>query len=340
MSKLISSCVFTLCTLSLISGARFDKFTLWHESDLTEACPKYKCKPNSMHFDIETCIFTQESTTYVHACSTGLYCNASQRSGNSTCTLPKPEVGIAYPGENCYSDASCKIGYCMGNICRGKHWLQECAKNEECNVGLFCRKSVCWPLLKEGETCRHDDDCQNHLGCFKSSSQSTGECMEYFSLSTGSRVFDCQKYTSKFCKTLSCMSPGGDGKGLCIDAPQSSKHLLDTCKYNSDCYGETDKYEFYGRCRCGLNSNGQKYCVPFLGDESGKALVKIVKEWYQSKTIHNCHSTRREAQLCIRRWEKYREFIEAYYHFLHRAMYRDADSCIHRVFTSDFWDMN
>lgn len=135
------------------------------------------------------------------------------------------------------------------------------------------------------------------------------------------------------------MSPVGDGKGLCIDPPQSSKHIIDICDSNSDCYGETEKYEFFGKFRSGLNSDSQKYCAPFLGDEAGKSLVKLVKEWYESSMIHTCHSTRREAQLCIQKWEKYDEFIDSYYSFLHQTMYRDADSCIKKVFTSDYWVM-
>lgn len=338
MSNFILSLVITLCTLSAVSA--FQRFQLWHDADLTESCPKFQCKPRSMHFDTDTCIYKSHDTNYIHPCSSGQYCNATFTETNSTCVSPPIEEGISYPGEHCQTNDTCKFGYCLDSICRGKHWLETCTSTDECNAGLFCRKSTCWPLLTEAEACISDNECQNHLGCYKRPWEDKGECVPYFIVDSGYRTYDCINYTSRFCKSMTCMSPGGTGKGLCIDPPHSSKHLLDSCEKNSDCYAESKNYEFFSKCRCGLNSESQKYCSPFLGDESGQALTQLIKQWYSSDTIHTCHSTRTESQLCIRKWDKYNEFISSYYNFLHQTMYRNTESCVHKVFTDGFWDLN
>lgn len=61
----------------------------------------------------------------------------------------------------------------MYGICRGKLQGEECAKHEECDIGLACRHQMEWPFntyclpfKSYGEECYDDYDCEMDHKCW------------------------------------------------------------------------------------------------------------------------------------------------------------------------------
>mmetsp|Transcript_9875 Transcript_9875/g.1462 ORF Transcript_9875/g.1462 Transcript_9875/m.1462 type:complete len:94 (+) Transcript_9875:455-736(+) len=79
-------------------------------------------------------------------------------------------------------------------------------------------------------------------------------CVPPMSLKKDLRVADCFDYTSKMCESLTCMAPGGEGVGFCIDPIVSNINFVNHCKSNKDCMGHADSFTFDGKCECGLNA--------------------------------------------------------------------------------------
>jgi len=235
-------------------------------------CPQFTCKPASLPFADDTCIYYDNSTYFLRPCSNGYICPPIYTPGNSTCQLsPIPSLlNTSWPGEPCINNSTCAFGYCENEICVGKHWLENCKSSDECDVGLYCKNKKCWPQLPiYTDGCTYDEECENDAGCFVWASESIGTCVKYFTLPRHDMVFNCHDYMSYFCESGTCVGGGGEGKSLCVNKVEA-RYLGFECDTDSDCPGKNDDWRFYGQCQCSLSHTGKRYCQPFLGDYDGK----------------------------------------------------------------------
>lgn len=300
-------------------------------------CPKYKCKPENLNFEKGTCIYYDNSTYFLETCGRDHYCPAISTPGNSTCTPKENPTQKSWPGEPCESNSTCAFGYCRNNTCIGKHWLQKCNITDECHVGLFCSKGICWPQFKEDQECTQDTDCLNNMKCWRLDSEPTGRCQRYFSFKKRYRIYDCQNYESDLCESGACIAPGGNGKGRCIDKIKPN-YLVSSCEENSDCPSKSGDWEFYGNCECGINSEGKRYCKPFLGSEEGTSYLELLKLWYESPEVHKCQTVRRSSLTCKANWEHLDSYIYRELEFKHFPLIQGNDECVKEIYTQKYWE--
>jgi hypothetical protein len=300
------------------------------------ACPIYSCKPTNISFSNDTCIYNADSNYFLSICDSSLYCPITG-SGNSSCVVPVPAPAPqSWPGGPCNSTSDCYTGACINNICIGKHWLEKCNSTSECHLGLFCLNSTCWFQRAANEPCSKDTDCKNNMGCFINKFNKPGVCKPYYSLKTAQWVYNCYSYFSSFCESGNCAGPGG--KGVCVD-PIKPRYLSSKCRTDSDCLGESFGWEFYSECQCGYNSIGQGYCKPFLGDYLGTEYISMLKSWYNSTDLNNCHTEKRMDSACMSNWKSYKEYLLKYYNWRDYALVQNNDECVKNIYTQYYWDL-
>ena len=303
-------------------------------------CPKYSCKPKSMKFSQDTCIYYADDQYYLNTCSSPLwYCLPNHSKLNSTCSTPPPDPkpSLAYPGEPCKKDSDCMYPQCTNKVCVGKRWLEPCKENYECDVGLYCDDNdICWVQKGKDSRCKSDYDCQNNMGCNIFYLDDPGYCNEYYSLKSKQWVFNCQNYESNFCESGNCGGPGG--KGVCIDGIKP-RYLDPKCNQDEDCPGESFGWQFFSTCECGYNGDGQKYCKAFLGDYLGKLYLDSIKAWYGSAEIKKCHTDRRMSEECMGNWEGYKDYLEKLYRWKNYPQLIGNDKCVKQIFTGYYWDL-
>lgn len=300
-------------------------------------CLKYKCKPKSMIFNANTCIYTTSDTAYVSACKDSDYCPKVTQ-GNSTCILKPPSSDTKnYPGEPCERDSDCIYPNCISKICTGKHWLEKCESSVECHVGLYCNyNKICWVQKEEYSRCTSDSECKNNMGCNFWTYSDEGECRKYFSLSKKEWVFNCENHVSLLCKSGSCGGPGG--KGVCIDGIKP-RYLDPKCKKDEDCKGESYGWQFYSECECGMNEDGYGYCRPYTGDYLGQLYINSLQSWYNSEEINNCHTDQRSSEKCMKTWDGYEDFQKKYYQWRYYPQLQDNKDCVKNALNSFYWDL-
>ena len=84
-------------------------------------------------------------------------------------------------GDQCEADTECKSGMCTEGKCSTLPDGAECKKHYQYGQFSACRSSdsTCQPLLKEGEQCDSDYECDFNLAC------GDGKCQKMFSLEVG-----------------------------------------------------------------------------------------------------------------------------------------------------------
>lgn len=314
-------------------------YLLFQAHSLDATCPKYSCKPESMIFTPNTCIYSTSDQYYLDPCKTSLpYCKQVSE-GNSTCSIspPPPEPTPAYPGEYCNKDSDCLYPQCINNTCIGKHWLEPCKYNYECNVGLYCdSQNVCWLQKDEYSSCENDYECENNMGCNKWNYEYPGECRRYYTLSNKEWVYNCQNYQSNFCSSGNCGGPGG--KGICIDGIKP-RYLDPQCEEDEDCPGESFGWQYYSTCECGYNGDGKKYCKAFLGDYIGRLYVDRIKDWYNSAVVRECHTDKRASEECMQKWDGYQDYLKKMYYWMYYPQLMQNDECVKEIYTSFYWNI-
>lgn len=102
---------------------------------------------------------------------------------------------VQFPGELCDQNRAfyeCGFGYrkCLARRCYGFLAGEACVSSADCNPHLYCDKfnRTCQYAVAPGELCYSSDMCDMGARCkFDSSQATSGKCIKYFSLPTGSR---------------------------------------------------------------------------------------------------------------------------------------------------------
>lgn len=255
---------------------------------------------------------------------------------------PKIDKGIKrYPGEDCNETTQCFSGFCINKKCTGISLNQNCEKDEECLVGLYCdkEKKSCLAQKREKERCLTSWECLNYLGCYKGFCQKFGtlplsppisEEDVPFPGTTYKGYYMCEYGTSdrreKICadrdyagETLKKLQPGEDF----VKCEKSEK-----CNY-------TDGVQEYGiSCGCGYNEEGQGYCklATTKRKDKWKQRINILAEL----TNNQCHTLSRFECYLILTPENQRIVRLIASETQEAALYYNAVPCAYNVFNSSF----
>ncbi|CAG9326019.1 unnamed protein product [Blepharisma stoltei] len=290
-------------------------------------CPSYICKPPSMAFTANTCLYNNKeaSTSYARECPDNKLCVYADESNNKTCTDAVLSFGQSFVGEKCKTNADCYNGFsasnCANGICQGYSASHFCTSLYQCMPGNSCIKGICSPQIEIGQKgCSSDYDCVQNGACNVTSElPETNTCYEVFSFDPHSPVGYCYNQQSMLCKYTTCAQNGADGNYYCTSLQVSDSKPASLCSSDqSDCTSKPDNffnppYVANQYCACGYNSEGNAYCNLFIGDGPGLSLLSIRAKWYSSEAILKCNTGRREELNCIKDYWDENNFNAYYY---------------------------
>ena len=189
-----------------------------------------------------------DNIIYVAGCAEDEYCPAKEEAYCTKKIVKKDE------GDQCELDTECKSGMCTEGKCSTLPDGAECKKHYQCGQSSACRPSdsTCQPLLKEGEACDSDYECDFNLAC------GDGKCQKMFSLEVGA-VSD----NWKLCKSgISYKYKSKKGYNFyCVDkrqdTPTCPENYEKTCNFTvSIAEGDEHTYSEY----CLPNWEYKPYC--------------------------------------------------------------------------------
>ena len=280
-------------------------------------CSKYSCKPASMKFRYEQCIYPATNHFYLNKCSNSRipFCQPSASSQNITCapTIPESTYKVYYPGEPCTMDSNCLNGVCQSGVCNSLTWNEQCFSNADCNPGFYCNNKRCDFQIKEGFTgCTTDESCVNNCGCNKGTNNN--KCIKYLSLLPNTEVLECANNYNPLCTTTMCGEK--NGKYYCSQSV-SSKTLPLKCTDKANCTSTVDSFlgkSLLSECECGNNPNGDMYCGLFPGDDIFSQYLTYLTQWYTSEELKLCHTDRRTSPTCMYAYWDYSSTVNLLYY--------------------------
>lgn len=297
-----------------------------------DLCPAYRCGDDH-EYEEHQCSFFANNTYFLRECSSGSSCNFTKNLGNSTCEQDHKGIIYSYPGEPCTAKHHpCLYGSCSQGYCLAQQSGEDCTLSEMCMPGLRCYKGKCKALLQVGSTgCKDEFDCVVSAGCnFKT-------CVQYFSLSSGSSIENCNKYTSFLCSSGACAN------GVCVDAPKSEYYPPVKCKSSYECVSIGDNgMIYYGNCTCGYNSEAQSYCTLFPGDDLYQNFVLSTANWLLSEISDRCNTMRRYDKYCIDSFwdEPNTQELEIFaYWQANFTLLQKNPECVKETLTNDYWSI-
>lgn len=308
--------------------------------EATATCKTYACKTTSVTIPTGSCGVDSGTTVSLVPCSTttsiSSYCNTTSLLCTNT---PLTPALVNYPGEKCSTQSDCRFGICTSGICKGQALGETCTLHEQCDPGYRCSAGgVCVAQLGIGLSgCRSYADCVNWAGCNVTYTTSNGTCTQYASVGNGVTVTDCVNGWSELCSSGYCTKLGTwfGSLGVCSTAPMSVKAVPSNCSVNTDCLGTDGINMMLSSCKCGFNSAGQSYCMPFIGDPSG---VSLIQTWVSAlKSTSSCNTVRRSAEACLSLVGKLAATKSADFYFRNYSMTINNDICVKSIYTSDYW---
>ena len=306
-------------------------------------CSKYICSTQRFEYPSNCMVYSSlQNTYYVNPCEHGYFCDVTKNSDSANCTYKQPYVpSNKLPGESCNYDIDCyKSNSCVDGKCVGKQLNQECQKNQDCDVGLYCFNQKCQQQIKEnGVGCLKDADCTNDCGCenFDQNKTKTNVCKKYFSVPNYEVLQqNCGKgYVDYLCESGFCVDVG---VSMCYPAPISNHSLPVKCSGNSDCTSSPAGQSgviVQGKCSCGFNAQGQSYCEQFAGDPVQTKFAEKVREWVRSEGILKCNTEARFGENCMKEYWSEEDTYELYYYLWYSFQYAysvDAPDCLREVY--------
>lgn len=311
-------------------------------SDKTNSCISYVAKDNT--FVVNGCGADQMSTS---ECDFSLSQKDEWDDVECADSLP---MSLSYPGESCKVSSDCTSSKCVKNVCVGLASGEECniVNPYQCDVGLFCQKNVddtiCQPLQTEGETCTHDWECENSLGCYWDSHTAAGVCKQYFTVPIKTAVPCPLTGEQPLCTTAWCNQSDHD-LGICVDAPKSIKNSPFSCTIDSDCRVKNSVTDSnYSRCRCSYSTIPGSYCDLFPGDDVGVQHFKTLKSYVKSGALKKCQTGRRFAPQCLDLAAlssgsnaSYNSTVLLHMNYGAFGLYLNNPDCVKEVFARDYW---
>jgi hypothetical protein len=250
-------------------------------------CPLYSCETNEGGECAISQFFKSETRNHVkldeNICPNTEFCNAgdnawwlftiSEKPIEGSCKpISQNPTGIRYAGEKCDDYNPCYRGNCINNACQGVTVGVECADDEDCNVGLYCKEEnnslKCAPQLGSGSTCSNSYECQNNLLCLEDRCQ-----RGYYTVKTGETLTPQEGFPMDlFCEfgTFDYKNNECSKKILLNDIDEFG---FSKCDFGTQCrYNLNGKHELQPiDCQCGYNDKGQGYCKP--GHNTSKKIL-------------------------------------------------------------------
>ncbi|CAI2371395.1 unnamed protein product [Moneuplotes crassus] len=238
-----------------------------------------------------------------------------------------PVAGVGLDGDYCISVADCftsteNAAICQTNVCRASTMSgSACAgDSRNCPIGHFCSNdNVCAPLLKRGEFCSEDSQCERNHDCIKTEKDNNFVCTAYGSLKNGdlfqrspshndvtpmgflkearqngNSVGEVPVYVSNVCKTTGEVTVAYYQQCRYHmrnkDQTYMKKNIMENCvvfgfsdenpdNYNQPIFDETVPL-------CGFNKNSKPICPLFLGDDYIQKLLSKLQGLFSKM---NCH---------------------------------------------------
>lgn len=329
-----------LSTASSLAPAQLEGLT----SELS--CPKYACAVTPLSSGI--CISFANNTHSLAPCSDPLkpYCNTTLSGSISICqAAPTLLPTKAYVGQFCNTTVPCVYGTCSNSVCVGKTQGKSCGSHNECDVGLRCTETRCYPLLRVGDVgCKKDEECELKAGCNLLMGSQKGLCNPYYSVEEGGIATDCTNERSKLCKSGVCITIGGKAskQSYCIAAPALNGTFPLTCTEQSNCTGISRPWNYPGVCSCGYNPTGTAYCSLFPGDQPYQLALSSLAALIAKHTFLACNTARRFQPDCLKTvdptlYETYR--VQSVYAEFYPQL-QGNDNCVKRIYTNYYWTMS
>ena len=181
--------------------------------------------------------------------------------------------------------------------CRGYGYGAYCSQHSDCNPELFCKSSMCIPVLPLRAECDSDISCGPGSFCYFTSPRDPyGRCNPYIGLRNGLPAsFSFDKVN---CNTsahtgdveephLRCSSYYADSEGICRESflsPSKGKE----CQTNQDCMNSQQQPH---TCKCALDGSKKKYCDIGPDDSEWVQAREMFKKYLAS--VVYCHSARK-----------------------------------------------
>jgi hypothetical protein len=250
-----------LLSLSIVFSAKCPIFVCNTTSGNTYTADPVKCSTKSV-------AATGQATFKLTNCgSAAQYCNFSYSNATSYCSDITAQIGYLYPGEFCSDSAQCTTKNCKSNICTGADIGGVCAKDLDCNPGLYCNNVTlkCNTTAALGEKCASNSPrCANHLTCI------FGKC-----ILLGSLDLDAPSDGPLGCKSY-FIAADQYGVMKCATAPSLDTDATTPCTLGTICNYTQGTRKFATPCKCGTNTVGNGFCHPGLGKLSSDiSLVRI-----------------------------------------------------------------
>ena len=229
-------------------------------SESKELCPIHKCdkfdKGNNICGKVERITVGEDTQNIVSVkyCSKEAYCDVSFDEFPETQDYEcrKYYQRLFADKEPCKENSECASKICKDKKCVGFEENKACIETNECISGYYCDSNTkkCTLQKQAGQSCNIEEECVNICGCYKN------KCTKFWSLSPGTPIED-DDYPEYYCSTSFSY------EGICtsISSNYTSPYSCDkenTCRYINL---ETNQIiEVPELCRCGINSDGKKYC--------------------------------------------------------------------------------
>ena len=258
---------------------------------LASACEMHKCGP----LPADTCrLPTPTATLYALCPAFKPFCQIDKE-GKGSCGPRRPQYLL--PGDLCQDSEDCLSQRCEEGVCVGKQKGGHCSTMLDCEIGLYCAKKTCQPLISSQEErteCETPLDCDVHSSCFD------GKCVRYFSQDIGEQT-DCSLLHFSFlCNSGLCAD------NVCVSPPSHSTIYPSRCEVDSDCsLTECESFVSSGKCTCGGSSSGHKYCAVRPTDDVSAEYVNLARAWVLGREVENCHTAGRFQFRCLERfWDE------------------------------------
>lgn len=314
------------------------------------SCPAYSCFGSSLG-SVCSAYNQGNNTVELNICATGNMCDiTADLSTNGTCTQTPQNQTPAYAGMKCTDSNQCLNSLCREGVCVGTAKGRSCTEAIECDVGLYCStKHLCEPLVAAGSRtpCNDDTDCRLNSGCTYNAMK-VGKCTPYFSVPNNFPVFCNSTGFQPLCQSTMCMQSQEGTIGTCIPAPSfniSTTPVL--CSQDSDCVGSNGVTSFPGKCRCGYNPEGRRYCDLFPGDTAFTNYTKLLSQVMSLIPAAQlpCQTTRRFQPDCLALLQNHlpnhspNQLLLAYYSALEAPVLQDNDMCVKTIYTPFYWSL-
>ena len=225
----------------------------------------------------------------VKSCPIGQSCTKGSLGPNFT-LLSECENTKHPSGESCSMNEDCLSSLSENSTCTPIENGKDYNSNGACKNTSFCNK-VCKTLLKPGESCSYDSQCEFNLGCTvtQNSEIPVKRSVRYFSIRIGN-------YSTN---PLTCETGYTDYNNICSSTSVDEEKK--ECTVDSDCwvaeYNGNEIIETTSRCNCNWADPNKKYCEyssnsteyqkcikAFKKDHTTAKTTKIHISYYKEKT--------------------------------------------------------